>query len=274
MRIGVRFRWPSLSLPVVFLAVIAGLLGDARAQTVISAAAGLVHYSEGRVFINARPLLYDPTHFVHLRQGQRLKTERGRVELLLVPDVLVRLDAGTEIEMVSARLTDAQIRLLSGSCVVEVRRMFERGAAEVHVLDARVGFDKNGLYRLKNLPGEVPTIEVFRGKAQVTAQRERYALKPNRAMQLGDLSGEPVIEKLDSADFALLDEWTRVGDTGRRLSTLGQSDQAMAAVLPTRVRCEAGRDCSVTGLDCVLPRLVTRRSIGFTGPRISRLQAR
>jgi hypothetical protein len=249
-------------------------LGQARAQTVISAVAGLVHYSEGRVFIDARPLLYDPTRFVHLKEGQRLKTERGRVELMLVPDVLVRLDAGTEIELVSARLTDAHIRLLSGSCVVEVRRMFAAAAAEVHVLDAQVRFGKNGLYRLRNFPDEAPTIEVFRGKARVTAEHQQYVLKPHRAMQLADLAREPQIDKLDSADFALLDEWTRVGDTGRRLSTLGQSDQGVAAVLPTRVRCEAGRDCSITGLDCVLPRLVTRRAIGFSGPRISRLQAR
>lgn len=264
----------NLSLPVLFAVVLAGLLVDVRAQTVISATPGLVHYSEGRVFIDDRPLLYDPTHFVHLKQGQRLRTERGRVELMLIPDVLVRLDGGAEVEMTSARLTDAHIRLLSGSCTVEVRRMFDSGGAEVQLPGAKVRFDKNGLYRLKNDLDKASAIEVFRGKARVSTELGRYVLKPNRAMQLVDDSEEPHIERLDRMDFALLDEWTRVGDTGWRLSTLGQGDQALSAVLPAQLGCGAGRNCRITGLDCVLPRPVSRPSLDFTGPHISRLQAR
>jgi hypothetical protein len=251
--------------------VLAGLGASARAQAVISATAGLVHYSEGRVLIDGRALLYDPTRFVHLKKGQRLQTERGRVELMLIPDVLVRLDGDAEIEMVSARLTDAQIRLVSGSCTVEVRRIFASGAAEVHLGGARVRFDKNGLYRLSHDREEGLGIEVFRGKARVLTAQQRYVLKPNRAMQWADRSKEPQIDRLDRGDLALLDEWMRVGDTGRRVSTLGQSDQALAAVVSTRLHCKAGL-CRVPGLDCVLPAPVSRRTLSFNGPRITRLQ--
>ena len=265
----------SLCLPVLFVVIFAGVVVPTRAQTVISAAAGLVLYSEGRVFINNARLQYDPTHFVHLQEGQQLRAERGRVELMLVPDVLVRLDAGAEIEMLSARLTSAHIRLVSGSCTVEVRRIFESGAAEVLLAGATVRFDKNGLYRLTNDRNPGPTIEVFRGRASISTRQGRHVLKPHRAMQLAEDSEQPQIEKLDRTDLALLDEWTRVGDTGQRVSTLGQSDQAVSAILPTRLRCDAYRDCPVTGLDCVLPRLVSRRRmVAFTGPRSSRLQAR
>jgi hypothetical protein len=258
----------------VIAAVLAGLVVTARAQTVVSATGGLVHYSEGRVFIDERPLLHYPTHFIHLKEGQRLRTERGRVELMLIPDVLVRLDGAAEIEMVSARLTGAHIRLVSGSCTVEVRRIFESGAAEVRMPGAEVRFGRNGLYRLRHGGQEASAIEVFRGKARVSAGQRNYVLKPNRVLQLAKGSEEPQVEKLDRTDFALLDEWTRVGDTGRRLSTLGQGDQAMAAVLPTQLRCDARRNCGVTGLDCVLPRMVSRPSIAFTGPRISRPEVR
>jgi hypothetical protein len=264
----------TLRLPFFFVVLFAGALVAARAQTVISAAAGLVLYSEGRVFVDNARLLYDPTHFVHLQEGQRLRAERGRVELMLVPDVLVRLDANAEIEMLSARLTEAHIRLVSGSCTVEVRRIFEQGAAEVVMAGAVVRFDKNGLYRLNQDRLQGPTIEVFRGRARVSTQQGRHVVKPQRAMQLAEGLAEPQIEKLDRTDLALLDEWTRVGDTGQRLSTLGQGDQAETAVLSTRLHCDANRDCPVTGLDCVLPRLSSRRMVAFTGPRASRLQAR
>ncbi len=265
----------SLRLPALFAVLFASALVPAGAQPVISAVAGLVLYSEGHVLINDAPLLYDPAHFVHLREGQRLHAERGRVELMLVPDVLVRLDTGAEIEMLTAQLTNAHIRLVSGSCTVEVRRRVDSGAVEVELAGAAIRFDGNGLYRLKNRIDSTPAIEVFRGKASVSTGQQRYLLKPERAMRWAE-SAEPLpIEKLHRSDFALLDEWTRVGDTGQRLSTLGQSDPAVAPVLPTRLRCNAHRDCPVTGLDCVLPRVTNRRSIvAFTGPRSSRLQAR
>jgi hypothetical protein len=274
MRFGVSYPRANLSLPAVIVAVLAGLAVTARAQTVISATGGLLHYSEGRVFIDERPLLHDPTHFIHLKEGQRLRTERGRVELMLIPDVLVRLDGSAEIEMVSARLTDARVRLVSGSCTVEVRRKSASGAAEVRMPGMEVRFDRNGLYRLENGPDEASVVEVFRGKATILAGQRHYVLKPNRTLKLAQGSEEPQVEKMDRTDFAMLDEWTRVGDTGRRLSTLGQGDQAMAAVLPTQLRCDARRNCGVTGLDCVLPRPISRRSIAFTGPRISRPEVR
>jgi hypothetical protein len=260
---------------VLFVVLLAGFVVRAQGQTVISAAAGLVLYSEGRVFIDDARLSYDPTHFIHLQEGQRLRAERGRVELMLVPDVLVRLDAGAEVDMLSAKLTNAHIRLVSGSCTVEVRRIFESGAAEVHLPGAVVRFDKNGLYRLTNDLDQAPVVEVFQGRARVSTPQGRYLVKPHRSMQLAEGSEQPQIEKLDRTDLALLDEWTRVGDTGQRLATLGQTDQAVAAVLPTRLHCSASRDCRVTGLDCVLPKLVNRRSIvAFTGSRANRVQAR
>jgi hypothetical protein len=263
-----------LSLPVLLAFVSAGWQASARAQTVISAVAGLVHYTEGGVYVDETPLLYDPTHFVHLKAGQRLRTGRGRVELMLVPDVLLRLDSGAEVEMVAARLTGAHVRLVSGSCTVEVRRVFQSGAAEVHLAGAVVGFERNGLYRFKNGFDDSAVIEVFRGKASVSTGQARYVLKPNRSMLLAKGSEGPRVEKLERLDFAMLDEWTRVGDTGRRLSTLGQGDQAIAAVLPTRLPCHVNRNCRVTGLDCVLPKLASRRIFAASGPRISRAQAR
>jgi len=241
---------------------------------VISATAGLVHYSEGRVFLGEAPLIFDPTHFVHLKEGQRLRAARGRVELMLIPDVLVRLDSGAEIEMVNARITNARVRLLSGSCTVEVRRKFVNGTAEALLGGAIVRFDKNGLYRLHNPGEDSPSVQVFRGRAMVTAEGFHSKLKANRTMHLPGNVEQPQIGKLDRLEFALLDEWTRVGDTGRRIGTLGQGAQADEAVLSTKLECEARGACRVPGLDCVLPPAVVRRTLGFNGPRFSRIQTR
>jgi hypothetical protein len=234
----------------------------------------MVHYSEGRVLIDNRPFDYDPKHFIHLKEGQRLRTgERGRVELMLVPDVLVRLDSHSEVEMVSSRLADAQIRLLAGSCTVEARRTLAGYAPEVQLPGAKLRFDRSGLYRLiRDL--DATSIEVFRGRARISTQQGRYVLKANRIMKLPAGVGEPRIAKLDRVEFVLLDEWARVGDTGERLATVGQRGQATAAVLQSRLPCGSGSSCRVTGLDCVLPRPVNRPIIAFTGPHTGGLPAR
>jgi hypothetical protein len=258
-----------LRLTALVAVVAACFPAHARAQAVISAVPGLVHYSEGSVFIGGRPLLFDPTHFIHLKAGERLRTgERGRVELMLVPDVLVRLDGGAEVEMLTARLTDALIRLSSGSCTVEVRRRSAGPAAQVLLENAKVSFERDGLYRLTNALDKA-AVEVFRGRARVYTQQQSYALKPNRILKWPGDWEKPQVEKLDRVEFALLDEWMRVGDTGQRLATLGQTRQSAAAVLPARLPCRSGRTCRITGLDCVLPRPVNRPVIAFTGPHIS-----
>ncbi len=266
-------RRVGLSLSALCFALLISAFSKALGQPVISASAGLVHYSEGRVFIDNTPLLFDPTHFVHLQEGQRLRAERGRVELMLVPDTLLRLDSGAEVEMISGSLTGAQVRLLAGSCTVEVRRMFASGA-EVLVGGTVVRFDKKGLYRLRNPHSEEPWIKVFRGRATVIAPQFRSTLKERRSILLANGTEEPQIEKLDQVELALLDEWVRVGDTGRRIGTLGQGDQSDEAVLSTKLDCEAGSSCRVPGLDCVLPPVVVRRTLSFNGPRFSRIQAR
>lgn len=264
----------ALTLFAVCSALWIVVLPKARGQTVISASTGLVHYSEGRVFIDEAPFLFDPAHFVHLEEGQRLRTDRGRAELMLIPDVLLRLDNGAEIEMLSGGLTDASVLLVSGSCTVEVRRKFASGKAEVHLPSAVVRFDKNGLYRLHNSRRETPSVEVFRGRATVIAPAFRSTLKAKRSVLLAKGVAEPQIEKIDQIELALLDEWIRVGDTGKRIGTLGQGDQAQEAVLSTKLDCQTGASCRVPGLDCVLPPVILRRTLSFNGPRFSRLQAR
>ena len=270
----VSIRGVALSLSVLGCALLISPFPKARGQNVISASAGLVLYSEGRVFLDDAPLLFDPAHFVHVQQGQRLRAGRGRVELMLVPDTLLRLDSGAEVEMISGSLSDARVRLLSGSCTIEVRRTFPSGNGEVLVRGAVVRFDKKGLYRLRNPRRQAPWIKVFRGRATVTAPAFRSTLKAKRSLLLAKGMEQPPIEKLDPLELALLDEWVRVGDTGRRIGTIGQGDQSDQAVLSTKLDCEAGGSCRVPGLDCVLPPVVARRTLSFNGPRFSRLQIR
>ena len=134
------------------------------------------------------------------------------------------------------------------------RRRFTHGNAEVLLANAVVRFDKNGLYRLHNTDRNDASLEVFRGRALVTAEDFRSQLKTNQSIRLADGVGEPRIEKLDGPEFALLDEWTRVGDTGRRIGTLGQGDQAEEAVLSTKLECEARGTCHVPGPRWRFPR--------------------
>jgi hypothetical protein len=74
MRSGVSVPRINLSLTAAIAVAWACFLAGAHAQTVISASPGMVHYSEGRVLIENRPFDYDPKHFIHLKEGQRLRT--------------------------------------------------------------------------------------------------------------------------------------------------------------------------------------------------------
>ena len=78
-----------LALGVAVLAGTASFV--ASAQSVISAKSGVIHYAEGRVLLNDQVIESRSGLFPDIKENQQVRTEEGRVEILLTPGVFLRL---------------------------------------------------------------------------------------------------------------------------------------------------------------------------------------
>src|SRR5258705_1387202 len=87
----------------------------AFAQTVISAHSGLIHYAEGRVLLDGKPVEVKITNFPEVKENMELRTEDGRAEVLLNPGVFLRLAENSAVRMVANKLSDTKVEFLSGS---------------------------------------------------------------------------------------------------------------------------------------------------------------
>lgn len=137
---------------------------SAWGQSAISAHSGMVHYVEGTVLLEGQPV--DPKfgEFPDVKNDQLLQTEEGRAEVLLTPGVFLRLSENSSFRMLSNRLSDTAIEVLSGSVMFEVDELLKDNAITVKYKDATVALTKEGLYRVDADPAR---LKVYEGAAQV-----------------------------------------------------------------------------------------------------------
>ncbi len=188
-----RFNLASL-VSVTFAA------GSLFGQSVLSVNSGLVHYSEGKVYAAGK--LVEPKfgHFPELKNNDELRTEEGRAEVLLSPGSFLRVAENSSIRMISNRLTDTKIELLTGEALIEtVDQTKDKAAAMVKgnsitmlYKDASVSLVKSGVYVFSSDSGRV---RVYEGEAVVTAGGSQLTLKKGKETLLG---GALMASKFDS----------------------------------------------------------------------------
>jgi hypothetical protein len=184
---------------VVFLI----LMGtQAYGQPVISAQAGLVHHTEGRVFLNEKLLPRQFGRFPQIRESEVFNTGRGRAEILLSPGVFLRLGQDTSIRMLSGRITDAKVELLSGEVVLETVELNGIESVTVALGEYSVSTSKRGLYRLEANPAG---LRVLKGKALVVSGNRRVEVQKGREVMLG---GSLTALRFDSGQTDALDRWS------------------------------------------------------------------
>src|SRR5689334_14730071 len=89
----------------------------ASAQPVIGAKSGLISYVEGKVWLADKLVELQPTQFPDVKENTVLRTGEGRAEVLLMPGVVLRLGDESSFRMITNRLIDTRIELLTGSAV-------------------------------------------------------------------------------------------------------------------------------------------------------------
>jgi hypothetical protein len=194
--------------------------GSACAQYVISSHSGVIQYVEGRAFLSDKPVEPKFGQFPDIKENQEFRTEDGRAEILLTPGVFLRMGENSAIRMLSNKLTDTRVEVLSGSAVIESNEIPKDNAIELVYKKDSIRLVKQGLYRVDTEPAR---FQVFEGEATVTDPTGQLTLKGGKQTNLaGVLMAENFDRKADDQDA--LYRWS-----DRRASYVSQANVASAA---------------------------------------------
>ncbi len=157
----------------------------ASAQSVISAKSGLIHYAEGRVYLGDQLVESKFGEFPDIKENAQVRTEDGRVEILLTPGVFLRLGENSAIRMVTNRLIDTRLEFLSGTALVEAAELLKDNAVTMVYKDYAVQLQKKGIYRFDSEPA---ALRVYDGTAVVQFNGQTEEVKEGRILAMdGDL---------------------------------------------------------------------------------------
>ena len=190
---------------VAFLAVILALGAiPALAQPVISAKSGLISYVEGKVYLSDQLVEPSPTHFSDVKENAVVRAAEGRAEVLLTPGVVLRLGENSSFKMITNRLIDTRLELLTGSAVVEADEIAKDTNVTVVCKDGTVSLGKKGLYRFDTAPAR---LKVFEGQASAQVAGQNVDVASGKMLGLGGTIAS--VEKFDKQDTDSLDNWSR-----------------------------------------------------------------
>jgi hypothetical protein len=156
-----------------------------QAQSVISARSGTIHYVEGKVLLNEQEIAPKFGEFPAMDNGAILRTTgEGRVEVLLIPGVILRVGENSSIRMVANSLADTRVELQAGKAVLECAEILKGDAVALVVGGTLVSFAKNGLYEAT---AEPPAVRVYKGEATMLADGKPMIVKRGHEALLGSV---------------------------------------------------------------------------------------
>jgi hypothetical protein len=185
------------------------------AQAVISAHSGMVNFVQGDAQLAGRPVTLDGAIFPEVKPGQTFSTRDGHAEILLTPGVFLRLDRNSSFQMISNHLTDVQVKILSGSAVVDANEILKANRIAVKVGDSETLLLKVGIYHFNADAGQVRT---YVGKAQVSDALNSTQLKGGRTLLVGNLLTPEKFDNRKSTDELLA--WSKQRDQRLALANM------------------------------------------------------
>ncbi len=200
------------------LAVLAA--SSAYGQFVISAHSGVIQLVDGRAYLDDKAVSPKFGQFPDIKEGQVFRTEEGRAEILLTPGVFLRMGENSSIRMVSSRLTDTRVEVLSGSAMVECDEIPKDNSILLQSKGSTMLLVKHGLYRVDAEPSR---IQVYDGEAIVKGQSGQLTLKGGRQTALG---GVLMAESFDKNSGDELYRWS-----SRRASYLAKANVSSAMAM-------------------------------------------
>src|SRR5581483_8681369 len=198
-----------LSFLMLFLSVSASI---ASAQYVVSAKAGLVNYME-RYRATASTVTHEDgtTDKLHisfqLENGDVVETH-GRIEILLNPGSMLRLERGSTLKVVETRLSDMHFELQSGTALIEASSDVgqKKGILlQIKTSQASFNIEKAGVYEITTSSSGATIAKAHKGETLIqTADGKNLQLKGGHQLTIGGSTvAEAKIDKKSSSDFEL-----------------------------------------------------------------------
>src|SRR5437763_1808666 len=128
-------------------AVLALSAAGALAQPVISAKSGTIAKVEGEVFLGDQLVQDSLTKFPDIKENGVVRTGEGRVEVLLAPGMILHLGEKSSFRLITNRLIDTRLELLTGSAVVDAEQVAKDTSLTIVCKDGTVTIGKAGHYR-------------------------------------------------------------------------------------------------------------------------------
>ena len=187
----------SLSVAVLALGALPAL-----AQPVISAKSGVVSYVIGKVMVGDQVVRPSETKLTEIKENAVLRTEDGRAEVLLTLGSVLRTGDNSSFKMLTNRLIDTRVDLLSGTHIVEVAEVQKDNNLTLIAKDATVVITKRGLYRFDVDQNAYQSV-----RRSIGCDRER----PKHAGGCGqdDRYNTASVEKFDKEDTDAMDHWAQ-----------------------------------------------------------------
>ena len=204
-------------------------------QSVLSVNSGLVHYAQGNVYIADH--LYEPKngHFTSLKNGEELRTEDGLAEILLSPGSYLRVAENSTVRMISNKLADTQLELVTGEALLERVEFYkDKAAADVKgnlvtmlAAGASTTIPKSGIVEFRTEPARV---RVYEGEAQVSQTGTQLTLKKGKETLL---NGALMSAKFNAKDSDELYRWSERRSGVLALANVSAARQVSTAVTAT-----------------------------------------
>ena len=191
-----------------------------HAQYMISAHSGVVHYVEGKAYLNDTVVEPKFGKFPEIKENQELRTGEGRAEVLLTPGAFLRMSENSSIRMLSTRLTDTRVEILTGSAMVECDDSPKDNAVTLLYKGASMLLVKHGLYRLD---ANQTRFQVYDGESIVKGESGSLTLKTGKR---ATLAGALTAENFDRRQGDELYIWS-----SQRSSYLAKANVASAMAL-------------------------------------------
>ena len=118
---------------------------SALAQPVISAKSGVISRAEGEVFVGDTAIADSQTNFPEVKENAVLRTGQGRAEVLLTRGVYMRVGESASFKMLTTRLIDTRLEVLTGAAVVEADEIVKDNNLTILAGEATVSVIKHGL---------------------------------------------------------------------------------------------------------------------------------
>src|ERR1035441_10060711 len=194
----------AMRFAILGIAMLALVVVTASAQPIISARSGVIAGLEGKVFLDNQALESSVTHFPDMKENSVLRTEDGRAEVLLPPGYVLRIGENASFKMVTSRLIDTRVEMLTGSGIVEVDENSKDTNVVVALKAGAATLTKTGVYRFDSEPAQ---IKVFSGTASVLVGDNTILVPTGHMLSLA--ADAALVEKFDTGDTDALDHWAR-----------------------------------------------------------------